>query len=63
MFQGDASALQSLLYGFVVRPLLQAVGLQIGKCCLILLGQSGCKVPGNHHVDIVFLSVQGCNPG
>ena len=48
-------ALHRLLDGFVMGPYIQPLLLQHFYSCLILLCQSGGKIPGPHHVHIIFL--------
>lgn len=61
MFRGDAAGLDGLLNGLIMRPNVHMRGFQIGKGCLVLLGQDSGKIPGNHHIDIVFFGAEGGN--
>ena len=54
-FVADPVALNRFLDSFVVRPLLQTLFLNIRYSRFVLLSQGCCEVPGDHHVDIVFL--------
>ena len=52
----DSVALDGLLDGLVVRPGSKAVLLDVGNCCVPLLGEGGGKEPGNHHFYIILFA-------
>ena len=57
LFVGDAVAFHRLLYGLVVSPLIYAPFLYEGQYGIILPGKGGGKIPGDHHVDVVFIGM------
>ena len=55
MLLRDAAAFYGLANGFVVRPWGKAALLDVRNRRFILLGKSCGKVPGDHHVYIIFI--------
>lgn len=52
---GDTIAFYRLADGFVVRPWGEAALLDVRNRRFVLLGEGCGKVPGDHHVYIIFL--------
>ena len=60
-FYRYAIAFYSLLNGFVMRPGVQPSLLYIRKKAVRLLCKPCCKIPGSHHINIVFLRSDRCD--
>jgi len=60
-FITDPVALNRFLDGFVMRPLLQTLFLNVRQSRVVLFYQSRGEIPGDHHVDIVLFRSDTCH--
>lgn len=58
---GDSVAFNRFLNRFVVRPKFKAVAFDIRKDFIVIFSQCGCKIPRDHHSDIVFVPANGAD--
>ena len=55
LFRRNPAALDCLLYRLIMRPEGKPALLYIHKRRFMLLKKRGCKVPCDHHIDIIFV--------